>query len=133
MKNITATAALVLSLLTGCASDATIRTAASHLPGTYYSGDGLGRMVTVILRPDGTFFSDWQGCLGVYGEADGTWKLQGDQITFASTSEHDLLVGYLRQATTIQRDGRLGFARAQDVDNEKIREDLVFFKQTGHQ
>ena len=128
MRRIFATAALIFVLLTGCVSDATIRAAPGQLPGTYYSGDGLGRMVTVTLQPDGTYFGDWQGCLGVYGEANGTWKLQGDQIIFASTDEHDLLVGYLRRATTIQHHGRLGFARAQDVANDKISEDLVFFK-----
>ncbi len=122
---------LVMSLLTACATDATLRTTTSQLPGTYYRGDGLGRMVIVDLRPDGTFSSDWQGCLGVYGEVEGTWTLQDDQIVFASTSEHELLVGYLRQATTIQHDGRVGFARAQDVDNDKISEALVFFKQSG--
>ena len=129
MRKIVVTAVLGLVLLAGCASDATIRTTASRLPGTYYSGDGLGRMVTVALNSDGTFYSDWQGCLGVYGEASGTWTLQGDQITFKPADEHQILVGYLRQATTVHRDGRLGFARAQDVDQEKIREDLVFFKQ----
>lgn len=63
MRRIFATAALIFVLLTGCVSDATIRAAPGQLPGTYYSGDGLGRMVTVTLQPDGTYFGDWQGCL----------------------------------------------------------------------
>jgi hypothetical protein len=132
MRKIIAIAVLGLILLAGCATDVTIRTSASRLSGTYYSGDGLGRMVTVALNPDGTFYSDWQGCLGVYGEASGSWSLQGDQITFNPANEQQNLVGYLRKATTIQRDGRLGFARLQDVDHEKISEDLVFFKQPEH-
>lgn len=132
MRNIIARAVIVLGLLSGCATDATVLTTADRLPGLYYSGDGLGRMVTVVLQPDGTFTSDWQGCLGVYGEADGTWTLQGDQIIFEPAGEHDLLVGYLRRATTIQHKGRLGFARAQDMSNEEISEELVFFKQPAH-
>jgi len=131
MRKIIALIAMLLASLTGCATDATVRTHASQMAGTYYSGDGLGRMVTVTLRPDGTFSSDWQGCLGVYGEAAGSWQLQGDQIIFSPATEHDALAGYLRRATTIQHDGRLGFARAQDVEHEKISQDLVFYKQGG--
>ena len=85
--------------------------------------------VTVLINSDGTFVSDWQGCLGVYGEAKGTWQLQGDQIRFDPASEQELLAGYLRQATTIRHQGQLGFARVQDVQHDRIDEQLVFFKE----
>lgn len=123
-------AIFALLALSGCATDATTRASVGELPGTYYSGDGLGRNVTVVLNPDGTFTSDWQGCLGVYGEADGTWQLQGDQILFTPANERESLAGYLRQATTIRHGGRLGFARAQDVGHDRIDRQLVFLRQT---
>lgn len=128
MKRFSA-AGLAVMLLAGCATDATVQTTSSQFSGEYYSGDGLGRLVTVVLRPDHTFQSDWQGCLGVYGKARGTWRLQGDQLVFEPVEEDRELVGYLRQATTIRHDGRLGFVRGEDVKGEKVKATLVFLKQ----
>jgi hypothetical protein len=132
MTKFIALAIFAVAALTGCATDATVRSSVAELPGTYYSGDGLGRNVTVVL-PDGTFVSDWQGCLGVYGEARGTWQLQGDQIRFDPAREQELLAGYLRQATTIRHQGQLGFARVQDVQHKRIDEQLVFLKEPSGQ
>lgn len=117
--------------IVGCATDATVRTNISDLAGTYYSGDGLGRNVTVVLKPDGTFTSDWQGCLGVYGEAEGSWQLRGDQIVFSPANEQEIMAGYLRQATTIRHSGQLGFARVQDVEGDRINERLVFLREAS--
>ena len=129
MRNIIALVALLLASLTGCATDATVRSSAQELPGTYYSGDGLGRNVTVFLRPNSTYYSDWQGCLGVYGESEGTWALQGDQITFSPAKAKDILAGYLTNATTIRHNGRLGFVRTQDVEHDRVTEQLVFLRE----
>ena len=116
-------------IVSGCATDATVRPQASDLAGSYYSGDGLGRNVTVVLNSNGTFASDWQGCLGLYGEAEGTWRLDGERITFIPGRESEFLSGYLRQATTIRHSGRLGFVRPQDLEGEKVDESLVFYRQ----
>jgi hypothetical protein len=133
MRNIIALAALLLAGLTGCATDATVHSSGQEFPGTYYSGDGLGRNVTVFLRSDGTYYSDWQGCLGVYGESDGTWSLQGDQITFSPANAKDLLAGYLTRATTIRHNGQLGFVRTQDVEHDRVPEQLVFLREQPRQ
>jgi hypothetical protein len=119
---------LAMFALAGCAKDATVRVAADQLPGAYHSGDGLGRMVTVSLREDGTFKSVWEGCLGVYGEAEGTWRLVGDRVMFEPSSESEMLVSYLSSATTIRDGGRLGFVREQDVSRDRVGEELVFFR-----
>lgn len=132
MKNLIVHLVLVLALA-GCVIDSTVRASAAQLSGTYYSGDGLGRIVTVLLRPDGTFISDWQSCLGMYGQASGTLQLQGDQIFFNPTHEQEMLSSYLRQATTIQYAGQLGFSRAQDVARDRIDEQLVFHKRASEQ
>ena len=129
MRNIIALATLVAAGPTGCATDATVRSSPQELPGTYYSGDGLGRNVTVSIRPDGTYYSDWQGCLGVYGESDGTWTLQGEQLTFSPLNAKDMLAGYLTSATTIRHDGRLGFVRTQDLKQDRVNERLVFLRE----
>jgi hypothetical protein len=119
----------LLASTSGCASDATVRSSVSALAGSYYSGDGLGRMVYVHLDPDGSFYSDWQGCLGVYGEATGHWKVQAEKIVFTPDTEAGDLAGYLREATTIIHNGKLGFARDQDVAGERVHESLVFSRQ----
>lgn len=129
VRSFTAFAALHLAILAGCATDSTVRSNASVLPGTYYSGDGLGRNVTVVLRPDGTYSSNWEGCLGVYGNSIGAWLVQGEHILFHPLSEKDQLAGYLTRATTIEHSGRLGFARDQDLKQDRINEQLVFFRE----
>jgi hypothetical protein len=129
MRKIIVLAAIILATLVGCATDATVHSSASELPGTYYSGDGLGRNVTVILSPDGTYSSDWQGCLGVYGESNGTWLVQGEHIVFTPLNEKDQLAGYLTRATTIQHAGRLGFARDQDLKHDRVSEQLIFLQE----
>lgn len=123
---------LVLLLgLAGCAMDATVRSATAELPGTYYSGDGLGLNVTVVLKPDGTYVSDWWGCLGGYDQSSGTWTARAERIIFSPADENDPRAGYLTQATTIQYAGRLGFARDQDVNGNRISEQLVFFRESA--
>ncbi|MFP7723645.1 hypothetical protein [Lysobacter sp. A3-1-A15] len=132
MRKTIVTVAFVLALA-GCATDSIVHATPDELPGTYYSGDGLGRNITVVLRPDGSFSSNWQGCLGVYGQAEGSWRLQGDQLLFHSASEQEMLAGYLRSATTVRHGGKLGFARAQDVERDRINERLVFTRQASGQ
>lgn len=120
---------LLLMGVAGCALDAAVRPALQDMPGRYYSGDGLGRLVYVTLEPNGTFTSDWQGCLGAYGQAGGTWRLEGDQLVFEHQAASGDLAGYLGRATTVRHDGKLGFARSEDVVKERIDEALVFLKQ----
>jgi hypothetical protein len=129
MRKIITLAAILLTTLAGCATDATIHSTTSELSGTYYSGDGLGRNVTIILSPDGTYSSDWQGCLGVYGESNGTWLVQAERIVFTPFNEKDELAGYLTRATTIQHAGRLGFARDQDLKHDRVNEQLIFLRE----
>ena len=47
--------------------------------------------------------------------------------------EQEMLVGYLRQATTIRHAGQLGFARVQDVEHDRIDEQLVFLREQSGQ
>jgi hypothetical protein len=124
--------ALLVVLLTGavgCAMDATVRVPIQDMPGRYYSGDGLGRNVYVTLKPDGGFVSDWQGCLGVYGQAEETWRLEGDRVVFEHQAASGELAGYLRRATTVRHDGTVGFARSEDVVKDRVDEALVFLRQ----
>jgi hypothetical protein len=121
---------LLLMGAAGCATDATVRVPILDMPGRYYSGDGLGRNVYVTLKSDGAFVSDWQGCLGVYGQAEGTWRLEGDQVVFEHQAASGELAGYLRRATTVRHEGTLGFARSQDVVEDRVDEALVFLRQS---
>lgn len=118
----------LLPMLAGCGGDVTIRALPAQLPGSYYSGDGLGRNVTVVLAADGRFSSNWQGCLGLYGQAHGTWQLDGERLLFNPLDEDDALAGYLREATTVRHEGRFGFARDADVRGGRIDERLLFLR-----
>lgn len=123
-------AGLLAIVLCSCAGggDATTRTYPIALAGKYVSSDGLGRIVFVDLRQDGTFLSSWHGCLGVYGESDGQWRVDAEKIVFTPRTEEGSLTGFLREATTIRHEGAFAFARDEDVDAERIDERLVFMR-----
>ena len=123
--------ALCLASLSGCAIDATIRAKPSEFSGSYYSGDGLGRMVFVTLNPDGTFRGDWHGCLGPYGEATGHWRIEAEKILFAVDTEAGMLAGYLREATTIRHRGEFGFVRDEDAQGQPVYESLIFLRRSS--
>ncbi len=130
MKYVVALLALSASLvLSGCASDATARLGSSQVPGTYYSGDGLGRVVYVRVNADGTYTGDWSGCLGTYGRSAGTWTLKGEHLRFHPKQDSGLMRGYLDQSTVLRHDGTIGFARRQDVHNERIDAQWLFLRQ----
>jgi hypothetical protein len=48
--------------------------------GEYYSGDGLGKNVTLMLAPQGGFTYHWSGCLGIYDRNYGTVTATEDGI-----------------------------------------------------
>ena len=129
MRKIIVCLAMLTAVLAGCATDATVRSSPKELPGTYYSGDGLGRNVTVVLNSNGTYSSDWQGCLGVYGKSSGIWLLHGEHLVFEPLAETGDLAGYLTQATTIRHKGRLGFVRDQNLKQDRVSEQLVFLSE----
>ena len=45
------------------------------LAGDYYKGDGLCMNCRLMVMPGGRFSYTWRGCLGIYGENEGTAKL----------------------------------------------------------
>lgn len=123
-----------LALLCGCSSDLSVRKDASALAGSYRQVDAiLGDVIVVDLAADGSFTSHYDGCMGEYGRANGTWTVEGDQILFSpvveGVDEHDMLRGYLTRATTLSQSGRLGFAREQDLKDGKVPYDQKFRKQ----
>ena len=124
-----AVSVLLLAALAGCVPDATVRVRPDQMVGRYYSGDGLGRMVWVNLEADGSYTAEWEGCLGVYGDSKGRWQVQGDQVVFSPSEESEIFAGYLRGATTLRHQGRLGFVRAENVRAGQVHETLVFLKQ----
>lgn len=130
MRLLLLTLGLAASLGTsGCATDATARLPASQMPGTYSSGDGLGRTVVVHVHPDGTYRGDWSGCLGTDGRSAGTWSLSGERLQFQPHNESGRMRGYLGRATVLRHGGRIGFARDQEVDNARIDADQLFLRE----
>ena len=51
--------------------------------------------MSLNLKEDGKYTSEWHGCLGKYGEASGTWSFKDKRITFTPAKEEELMKGYL--------------------------------------
>lgn len=75
---------------------------AKAISGSYYRGDGKGYNIYLTLKPNGSYAAEWHGCLGKYGDASGTWRLDGSRIAFSPSSETDMMKGHL-QALDVQR------------------------------
>ena len=69
---------------------------AKDLAGTYYRGDGKGFKLRLTLSADSTYTAQWHGCLGRYGQANGTWELKELQVLFTPITEEGSMEGYLR-------------------------------------
>jgi hypothetical protein len=89
---------------------------AQAVAGSYYCGDGLGYNVTLTLKDNGTYSGEWQGCLGKYGEASGTWTLSDKRIVLTPTNEEGNMKGHLRTLDVMKYKGGWIFARADDRD-----------------
>jgi len=74
------------------------------LVGKYRRGDGLGYNVTFTLNPDGSYTSDWHGCLGKYGDASGNWTLKGGSVHFTPTKKEGLMKGHLKELEVMKVD-----------------------------
>lgn len=85
---------------------------AKAVAGTYYSGDGLGYNVTLTLNVDGTYSSDWQGCLGKYGDSSGAWKLSDKRIVLTPANETGTMRGHLRTLDVLKYKEEWIFVRA---------------------
>jgi hypothetical protein len=73
-----------------------VPSSAKAVAGSYYRGDGLGYNISLILKEDGKYTTEWHGCLGKYGEASGKWSLNDKSITFTPSKEEGMMKGYLR-------------------------------------
>lgn len=104
-------AAFLLALILPLTGD--FKAPTLSLVGTYAFGDGLGMNISVVLKPDGSFDSEWLGCMGSYGKASGSWQLHDSQIVFVSAYERGMLKNFFRIATAMSRSGQIGFVRAQ--------------------
>ena len=57
------------------------------LAGDYYYGDGTGVNRWLSIRPDGTYFYTWRGCLGLYASAYGRLSLDADGVAELGPAE----------------------------------------------
>jgi hypothetical protein len=77
--------------------------------GTYYNGDGLGVNINLKLAPDGSYTADWHGCLGLYGEASGNWRVAGKTLILSPVKETDMMKRFTKTLDVVERDGRVVF------------------------
>lgn len=57
----------------------------SNLAGDYYYGDGLGVNCNLRVRSSGRFSFVWTGCLGTYGQNEGTASLKDGYLLLSSS------------------------------------------------
>ena len=88
------------------------------LAGSYYRGDGTGYNIYLTLQPDGTYTSEWHGCVGVYGLAAGRWNIVCNQIVFAPSSETDMMKGHIRRLEVLKFKGDWIFVPVDPEDRE---------------
>ena len=122
MKRFYAALALAIALLPASdVSEATIR-AEAGLAGIYHNGGGLGANISLVLKSDGSYESEWLGCLGVYGKAAGTWRLEANQIIFMPAQERGMLKEFFREAKAFADSGQTGLMRKHDgqFDTEEL-------------
>jgi len=77
-----------------------------HLAACYYTGDGLGYNIVLEIEERGTFRCRSFVCLGLYGEAKGSWILREDVIVFRIRWAKADLEGYLSSAEVGEKFGQ---------------------------
>jgi hypothetical protein len=80
---------------------------ASDIVGDYYVGDGLGYNIHLHLGADASYDATWTGCLGVYGTAKGTWRLESASIAFSPNEETEMMKEYLTRLDVLDYLGEL--------------------------
>jgi hypothetical protein len=87
---------------------------AAKFAGTYYHGDGLGMSLHLTLKPDGSYAATWHGCLGLYGEATGNWRVSAKTLILSPFEEKENMVGYLRTLDIVDDGKRVVFVQPED-------------------
>jgi|SRR5690348_15975613 len=75
------------------------------LVGRYYHGDGLGYNISLTLSPEGAYRAELSGCLGVYGDAAGDWRVSDGLIVFTPSKESDTMRSKLRALEVLKYQG----------------------------
>jgi hypothetical protein len=71
------------------------RLGANHAwAGKYYSGDGLGVNVTLLIAPETGFVFQWEGCLGLYDRNYGTATMHDDHLHLTCHLSNDTNKGF---------------------------------------
>ena len=95
--------------------------------GSYYRGDHLGYNVTLVLRADGMYDAWWDGCLGRYGSAKGSWKIKDGKLVLSPTEEIDMMKGHLSVLEIRKRDGQFELLPERDDKRMKSEEEKRMF------
>jgi len=96
----------------------------TDLPGRYYCGDHTGYNIYLNLSDTGKYDAIWEGCLGRYGTAKGTWRATGDQIALTPKKETDMMKQHLTRLIVIRDTNGVSLVRQEsekDKDNPFFR------------
>jgi hypothetical protein len=86
-----------LVLLTACAT-AHAPVIARDISGCYSKTDDMGyNTLELRLKADGSYLANLQGDIGSWGNAIGTWQIDGSKLDFNPSRETERMVGFLHQ------------------------------------
>ena len=87
-----------------------------QIVGEYYEGDRMVYNLALSMTADSKFSWTLSGCVGIFGKAEGTWKVHSGVVTFTTVKETDLLKGYLKQADVVKYQGHTLMVLERDKD-----------------
>ena len=98
-----------------------------QLSGSYYCGDHLGYNVTLNLSTAGKYDARWDGCLGEYGTAEGSWRMSGTKLILTPAKETGLMMGHLTILKVRKKEGQFTFLSEEDDRRLKSDEAKLWF------
>ncbi len=95
---------------------------------TYYNVGVVSKNIQLTLKPDGSYLATWHGCLGVYGEASGNWRLSERTIVLSPFRETGVLEGFLRTLEILDEGKEPAFVRPEDRTHLKDPSDEARYR-----
>jgi hypothetical protein len=103
---------------------------ASSLAGTYVSNPSPLDAVVLKLAANGSYDARWEGCMGEYGSAAGTWSLAGDGVALTPAKDGELFFATMSRLVLVPYKGRYSLARPEDVANDRVGASELFTRES---
>lgn len=102
------------------------------IAGVYRRGEHTAYNVTLNLKAEGIYDARWTGCLGLYGTAEGNWRISDGNLILSPTKETGTMQNHLKVLKIWNVEGDLTLLpdkedQTIETENEKRR---ASFKKT---